>query len=102
MGAIPEGPVPFPHNMMDQLQKLGLRLKLEKGVLMNTTAFPVCSIGDTLSPEACQLLKLWDVRTVQFHLQLTGHWTGGVCRRIKPLREDDMAEDEGPAAEDDD
>jgi mRNA turnover protein 4 len=83
---IPAGPLDskrFPHNMEEYLRKLGLPVKLDMGVIVVTEEVEVAKTGTELSTEAAQILKLWDLQTVNFKLKLTGHWSNGVCRRIR-------------------
>ena len=80
---LPQGPLPqFPHSMFEHLMKLGLPLKLDKGIIMLLQDTTVCAEGDTLSAEAASLLKLFGKMTVQFQIVLTAHWTGGVAKKI--------------------
>ena len=77
------GPLPqFPHNMFDQLHKLGLPVKLDKGVIMLLQDTNVCDVGDELSAEAAQVLRLFGMETASFRFELTGHWSEGVARKI--------------------
>lgn len=49
--------------MFDHLAKLGLPIKLDKGVIVLLQDTTVCEPGDTLSVEAAQLLKLFGVQS---------------------------------------
>lgn len=82
---IPAGPLPtevFPHNMVEQLARLGLPVKLDRGVIHVREDVTICKEGSALTPESSQLLKLFGVMTVQFRVQLTAHWTSGVARKV--------------------
>lgn len=80
---IPAGPLPqFPHSMFAHLSKLGLPIKLDKGVIIALNDTTVCEKGDILSTEAAQLLKLFGMQTAEFRIELTAHWAGGVARKI--------------------
>jgi mRNA turnover protein 4 len=80
---LPAGPLPqFPHSMFEHLTKLGLPIRLDKGVIMLLQDTTVCEQGDTLSAEAAQLLKLFGMQTAEFGIELTAHWAAGVARKI--------------------
>ncbi|CUG90933.1 60S ribosomal protein L10, putative [Bodo saltans] len=77
------GPLPqFPHSMFEHLSKLGLPIKLDKGVVVLLQDTTVCAEGDTLSAEAAQLLKLFGMQTAEFRIELTAHWANGVAKKI--------------------
>ncbi|CAG9584013.1 putative 60S acidic ribosomal protein [Leishmania major strain Friedlin] len=77
------GPLPqFPHSMFDHLAKLGLPIKLDRGVIVLLQDTTVCEPGDTLSAEAAQLLKLFGVQSAKFKMDLTAHWTSGVAKKV--------------------
>lgn len=80
--SIPAGPLQFPHSMFEHLQKLGLSIRLEKGVIVLTNDTVVCEAGEPLSTEAAQILKLFGLVTADFKLTLTGHWENDVARKI--------------------
>lgn len=83
----------FPHSMFEHLLKLGLPVKLDKGVVMLLNDTTVCEAGDTLSAEAAQLLRLFGLQTADFRIELTAHWSNGVARRIKKKEGDGEAAD---------
>lgn len=77
------GPMPeFQHSMFDHLAKLGLPIKLDKGVIHLLQDTTVCAVGDILSTEAAQLLKLFGVQSAEFRIDLSAHWTDGVAKKI--------------------
>eukprot|EP00758_Cryptobia_borreli_P014751 Tbor_TRINITY_DN5953_c1_g2::TRINITY_DN5953_c1_g2_i1::g.18505::m.18505/K14815/MRT4; mRNA turnover protein 4 len=80
--------IQFPHNMFEYLTKLGLPLKLDKGVIMLLQETTVCDVGDTLSAEAASILKLFGLMTVEFKLHLTAHWNNGVAKKITSDRKE--------------
>ena len=81
--AIPAGPLPqFPHSMYDQLTKLGLPLKLDKGVITVISDTVVCNQGDELTTEAAQILKLFGMQTAEMTLELTSVWSDGAARKL--------------------
>ncbi|KEG10563.1 60S acidic ribosomal protein P0 [Trypanosoma grayi] len=83
------GPLPqFPHSMFDHLSKLGLPIKLDKGVIVLLQDTTVCEPNDTLSVEAAQLLKLFGVQSAEFRIDLTAHWANGVSSKISSRKEE--------------
>lgn len=77
------GPLPqFPHSMFDHLAKLGLAIKLDRGVIVLLQETTVCEAGDTLSAEAAQLLKLFGVQSAEFKIELAAHWANGTAKKI--------------------
>jgi len=81
--SIPAGPLTqFPHSMFEHLSKLGLPVRLDKGVIVLLNETTICDEGDTLSAEAAQLLKLFGVPTAEFRLRLTSHWSNGVAKKL--------------------
>ncbi|EPY40419.1 hypothetical protein AGDE_03509 [Angomonas deanei] len=68
--------------MFDHLYKLGLNIKLDKGVIHLLQDTTVCEVGDTLSAEAAQLLRLFGVQSAQFRIELTAHWANGVAKKV--------------------
>lgn len=86
---LPAGPLAqFPHSMFDHLSKLGLPIKLDKGVIVLLQDTTVCEADDTLSAEAAQLLKLFGMQTAEFRIDLTAHWTNGVAKKISGSKGD--------------
>eukprot|EP01064_Diplonema_japonicum_P017599 TRINITY_DN257_c0_g1_i1.p1 TRINITY_DN257_c0_g1~~TRINITY_DN257_c0_g1_i1.p1 ORF type:complete len:223 (+),score=59.55 TRINITY_DN257_c0_g1_i1:60-728(+) len=82
---VPKGPLhQFGHEMMDQLTKLGLPIKLDRGTLLCLADTIVAKEGESLTPQATQLMKLWDIKSIQFKIFLTSHWTDGTARAIAP------------------
>ena len=72
----------FPHSMFDHLAKLGLPIKLDRGVIVLLQDTTVCEPGDTLSAEAAQLLKLFGLQSAEFKIELTAHWSNGVAKKV--------------------
>ncbi|EPY27278.1 mRNA turnover protein 4 [Strigomonas culicis] len=77
-GVLPQ----FPHNMFDHLAKLGLNIKLDKGAIVLLQDTTVCEVGDVLSAEAAQLLKLFGIQSAAFGIELTAHWCNGVAKKV--------------------
>ncbi|KAF5226478.1 putative 60S acidic ribosomal protein [Trypanosoma cruzi] len=85
------GPLPqFTHSMFDHLSKLGLPLKLDKGVIVLLQDTTVCEANDTLSAEAAQLLRLFGIQSAEFRIDLTAHWANGVASRIGGRNEENV------------
>lgn len=63
------------HTMTPTLTKLGMPVKLMRGVIVNTADFDICRKGDTLTPEAARLLKLFEKPLVTFRLTLISCWS---------------------------
>ncbi|KAH9578062.1 60S ribosomal protein L10P [Trypanosoma melophagium] len=82
------GPLPqFPHSMFDHLSRLGLPIKLDRGVIVLLQDTTVCEPDDTLSAEAAQLLKLFGIQSAEFSIDLTSHWANGVASKIASRKE---------------
>eukprot|EP00759_Apiculatamorpha_spiralis_P001980 PhF_6_TR10677/c0_g1_i1/m.17256/K14815/MRT4; mRNA turnover protein 4 len=82
---LPAGALPaetFPHNMVEQLTRLGLPVKLDRGIIHIREDTQICKAGVALTPESSQLLKLFGIMMVQFQVRLTSHWSNGVARKI--------------------
>ena len=72
---VPAGPMPqFLHSMEPGLRKLGLPTKLNVGVIELIQDYTVCTKGETLSPEQCRMLKLFEKKMATFSLQLVCRW----------------------------
>uniref|UniRef100_A0A915K8F5 Ribosome assembly factor mrt4 n=1 Tax=Romanomermis culicivorax TaxID=13658 RepID=A0A915K8F5_ROMCU len=71
-----QGPLEyFPHSMEPSLRKLGLPVKLEKGVITLDQDYTVCNEKDILTPEQAKILKLFQIKLVQFKVKLLGWWS---------------------------
>ena len=82
---LPAGPIEqFGHEMMAQLSKLGLPIKLDHGTLVLLADTKVALKGEPLTPQASQIMKLWGVQSIEFRILLTSHWSEGVARAIAP------------------
>lgn len=104
---LPEGPVmrqhsdppePFPHNEEQQLRKLGLTTKMNRGVPTLDAPHTICQKGKVLTPEQAQLLKLVGIKMVTFRIGLRARWeaaTGEVVQiESQLLPEDEVAGEE--------
>jgi mRNA turnover protein 4 len=73
--ALSTGPLPeLPHTMAEPLRKLGLPVRLNKGVVELTRDHDLCAAGDTLTPEQARLLKQFGHKTAVFRLHLLSSW----------------------------
>lgn len=71
-----EGPLAgFSHSMEPQLRQLGLPTALKKGVVTLLRDHNVCEKGQTLTPEQCRILKLFDHKMVEFRITIDSIWT---------------------------
>jgi len=74
--ALSTGPLEqFPFSMEPQLRKLGMPVELQKGVVTLTKDYTVCKKGDKLSPEQAKILKLLDLETASFKLNVVCCWS---------------------------
>merc|ERR1712048_1055607 len=100
---LPEGPLEvnmFPHSMEPSLRKLGLPTAMKKGIINLTEAHTVCQEGDTLTPEQCNVLKLFGKKLVQFHIKLKCVWQSDGT--FEQLEESDINSAEEDIVDDDD
>jgi len=72
---IPEGPLPqFSHAMEPQLRALGLPTELKKGVVHLHKCHTVCKLGEKLTAEQAQILKLFDYKHASFKIDIVAAW----------------------------
>eukprot|EP00468_Gymnochlora_sp_CCMP2014_P005143 CAMPEP_0167754128 /NCGR_PEP_ID=MMETSP0110_2-20121227/8097_1 /TAXON_ID=629695 /ORGANISM="Gymnochlora sp., Strain CCMP2014" /LENGTH=245 /DNA_ID=CAMNT_0007639971 /DNA_START=2133 /DNA_END=2870 /DNA_ORIENTATION=- len=71
---LPAGPLDenWPVSMEPQLRKLGLPVRINKGKLFLATETQVCAAGDTLTPEQCKILELFNKKMVSFRVHILG------------------------------
>ncbi|XP_065063121.1 mRNA turnover protein 4 homolog [Rhopilema esculentum] len=85
--ALPEGPLDpedFSFSMEPQLRQLGLPTELRKGIIHLTEEYKVCKEGDTLTPEQCRILKLFNHPLSEFRVKLTHVWSSsGVFEELE-------------------
>lgn len=75
-----EGPLPIeycPHPIEPQLRKLGLPTKLHGGVIQLLKDVVVCSQGDILTPEQCNILKIFHKPMATFKIAVVAHLHDG-------------------------
>ena len=77
-GETSEESVPIPHNMEPMLRKLGMPTFLVQGVVTLREDYTVCSEGDVLTPEQCQLLKCFHVVSAKFKVAVIASWIDGI------------------------
>jgi mRNA turnover protein 4 len=68
-----------PSSMVDQLRRCGLPVTLKNGVVHVDCDYTVCTEGDTLTPEQCQLLKQFDHQLARFEVRLAHVWHDDKC-----------------------
>lgn len=67
----------MPHTMADTLRKLGMPVRLDKGVVVNESDYTVCEEGAAITPEQGRLLKIFDKPMAVFKLTLLSWWHDG-------------------------
>jgi mRNA turnover protein 4 len=67
----------MPHTMAETLRKLGMPVKLEKGIVVLTSNYTICNEGDALSPDQGRLLKHFGKLLSHFQLHLLSRWSNG-------------------------
>ncbi|XP_058191837.1 uncharacterized protein LOC131308827 [Rhododendron vialii] len=71
-----EGPLDqFTHEMEPLLRKLGMPVRLNKGVVELVSDFVVCEEGKPLSPESAHILRLLGIKMASFRLRLVCRWS---------------------------
>jgi len=81
---IPQGPTKFVHSMEPYLRtKLGMPTSLKNGVVTLEREFQVCKIGDDLTPEQAQILKLLEIKMSDFHFQLVCVWSDSKFKQLR-------------------
>jgi len=64
----------LPHTMADQLKKLGVPVRLDKGVVVVTEDCNLCLKGVPITPEQGRLLKIFGHELAQFKITLVSLW----------------------------
>uniref|UniRef100_A0A915DNE4 Ribosome assembly factor mrt4 n=1 Tax=Ditylenchus dipsaci TaxID=166011 RepID=A0A915DNE4_9BILA len=73
---LPEGPLKgIAGSMEPLLRKLGLPTKLEQGHVELLKNYVVCNAGDVLTPDQAAILKIFDIKTVNFKVVLKAQWS---------------------------
>jgi mRNA turnover protein 4 len=65
----------MPHTMADGLRKLGMPVRLERGVIVLPDNFELCQAGVAITPEQGRLLKLFGHQLAVFRLALAAVWS---------------------------
>eukprot|EP01138_Halocafeteria_seosinensis_P015278 gb/GECG01015594.1/.p1 GENE.gb/GECG01015594.1/~~gb/GECG01015594.1/.p1 ORF type:complete len:224 (+),score=28.22 gb/GECG01015594.1/:1-672(+) len=71
---IPQGPIDQPHTLCPTLSKLGMPVKLEKGIIQCTRDYVVCEEGASLTPNQAKLLKLFGKPMAWFTISMQAMW----------------------------
>lgn len=74
---VEEGELKFPHNMVETLRKLGMPVDLKAGKVTLTSKFTICTVGETLTPEKCRLLKYFEHKLSPFELKPIAYFKEG-------------------------
>jgi len=75
---------PFCHTQEPLLRQLGLDTKLDKSIVILNKETVLCKKGDTLTPEQCRLLKLFEQPLAEFRFHALRLWENG---KVKTLAE---------------
>jgi mRNA turnover protein 4 len=67
----------FPHTQAETLRKLGVQVRLDKGVIVVTQDAVLCTEGVPITPEQGRLLKLFGHRLAVFSVSLVSVWKKG-------------------------
>ncbi|KAK8955690.1 hypothetical protein KSP40_PGU012812 [Platanthera guangdongensis] len=71
-----EGPLEqFTHEMEPFLRKLGIPVRLNKGVIELISDYTVCEKGQHLSPESARALRLLGIEMATLRLRLVCRWS---------------------------
>lgn len=72
----------LPHTMLDQLRKLGMPVRLDKGVLVLPQPYSLCTAGKAITPEQGRLLKYFGHKLAVFRIELVSLVKGGVYKAL--------------------
>jgi mRNA turnover protein 4 len=98
-----EGPLStLPFSMDGPLRKLGLPVELKRGVIVLTQPVVVCNAGDTLTPEQCKILEIFDQTMTIFRVKVVAQWVEGAFTQLIEGEVSADAEDEDVADDMDD
>lgn len=81
-----EGEVPLPFSMETQLRKYGLHTILKEGKILLNADTQVCNKGDTLTPEQCKLLEIFQIKMASFKIYPVCLWEAeeGTSKEFDP------------------
>lgn len=72
----------LPHTMLDQLRKLGMPVRLDKGTLVLPQAYSLCTAGKAITPEQGRLLKFFGHKLAVFRIELVSLVKDGVYKAL--------------------
>jgi len=72
----------MPHTMHETLVKLGMPVRLERGVIVLPTDFTIAEAGKPITPEQGRLLKHFGHALAVFKLHLVAHWHDGATKLL--------------------
>lgn len=74
---VPPGKLELPHTLLEQLRKLGMPVRLDKGALVLPQSYSLCTAGKALTPEQGRLLKHFGHKLAVFKVDLISTVRGG-------------------------
>lgn len=80
-----------PHTMAESLQKLGMPVRLDKGVVVLPYDHALCKAGEPVTPDQGKLLKYFGHALAKFRLRLLSRWSGGKYSSLDGDDSDDEA-----------
>jgi mRNA turnover protein 4 len=72
----------MPHTMHETLVKLGMPVRLERGVIVLPTDHTIAEAGKPITPEQGRLLKHFGHALAVFKLHLVAHWHDGTTKLL--------------------
>lgn len=67
----------MPHTMADTLRKLGMPVRLDKGIIVLPEEYAICKAGEALTPAQSRLLQIFGHMLAVFRLHLISKWQDG-------------------------
>lgn len=67
----------FPHTMVDQFRRLGMSVRLNRGVVVLPNDFTLCTADVPITPEQGRLLELFGHQLATFRVHLVSMWKQG-------------------------
>jgi len=77
------GPIEMTHVIEPTLRKLGMTTSLKNGVIVLEKEYTLCTAGEPLTPENARLLKLFDIKLADFHIDLKAVWHDGDLEELE-------------------
>lgn len=84
-----------PHTMTESLQKLGMPVRLDKGVVVLPYEHTLCKAGEAVTPDQGKLLKYFGHALAKFRLRLLSRWNDG---KYSSLNGDDSDDEAAPSS----